>query len=213
VSDAISVLTDRKSLLSEDSFLERVIVAALQYYGARHLCLDGEFAFPINHLRTPEDCAGALDYLKQLDWHRGHLPVDELNIMAEAMRRFLDSDGTRHAIGDLGIQIVNHFGLTWLLTPVFLRSRPTTHADTIPKALTFYGLPRGADNALYRSRRFWSNFPGNCFLNILIIENLDLSSAFQEICPIYTTLTMANEADDPGTGCLPVSSMATIHGF
>jgi hypothetical protein len=33
-----------------------------------------------------------------------------------------------------GIQIVNHFGLTWLLTPVFLRSWPTTHADTIPKA-------------------------------------------------------------------------------
>ncbi len=29
VSDAISVLTDRKSLLSEDSLLERVIVAAL----------------------------------------------------------------------------------------------------------------------------------------------------------------------------------------
>ena len=35
MSDAISVLTDRKSLLSEDSLLERVIVAALQYYGAR----------------------------------------------------------------------------------------------------------------------------------------------------------------------------------
>jgi hypothetical protein len=52
VSDAISVLIDRKSLLSEDSLLERVIVAALQYYGARHLCLDGEFDFPINHLRT-----------------------------------------------------------------------------------------------------------------------------------------------------------------
>jgi hypothetical protein len=34
VSGAISVLTDRKSLLSEDSLLERVIAAALQYYGA-----------------------------------------------------------------------------------------------------------------------------------------------------------------------------------
>ena len=45
MSDAISVLIDRKSLLSEDSLLERVIVAALQYYGARHLCLDGEFEF------------------------------------------------------------------------------------------------------------------------------------------------------------------------
>ena len=49
----------------------------------------------------PEDCAGGLDYLKRLDWHRSHLPIDELNIMAEAMRRFLDSDGNRHAIGDL----------------------------------------------------------------------------------------------------------------
>ena len=49
----------------------------------------------------PEDCAGALDYLKRLDWRRSHLPIDELNIMVEAMRRFLDSDGNRHAIGDL----------------------------------------------------------------------------------------------------------------
>ena len=39
--------------------------------------------------------------LERLDWHRSHLPIDELNIMAEAMRRFLDSDGNRHAIGDL----------------------------------------------------------------------------------------------------------------
>jgi hypothetical protein len=52
VSDAISVLADRKSLLSEDSLLERIIVAALQYSGAGHLCLDGEFDFTINHLRT-----------------------------------------------------------------------------------------------------------------------------------------------------------------
>jgi hypothetical protein len=42
-----------------------------------------------------------LDYLKRLDWHRSHLPIDELNIMVEAMRRFLDSDGDRHATGDL----------------------------------------------------------------------------------------------------------------
>jgi hypothetical protein len=28
-------------------------------------------------------------------------PIDELNIMAEAMRRFLDSDGDRQAIGDV----------------------------------------------------------------------------------------------------------------
>ena len=39
--------------------------------------------------------------IKQLDWHTRHLPIDELNIMAEAMRRFLDSDDNRHAIGDL----------------------------------------------------------------------------------------------------------------
>ena len=30
-----------------------------------------------------------------------NLPIDELIVMAEAMRRFLDSDGNRHAIGDL----------------------------------------------------------------------------------------------------------------
>jgi Plasmid pRiA4b ORF-3-like protein len=49
----------------------------------------------------PEDCTGAWDYLKRLDWHKSHLPIDELNIMAQAMRRFLDSDGDHQAIGDL----------------------------------------------------------------------------------------------------------------
>ena len=58
-------------------------------------CIDGRRAAP------PEDCAGAWDYLKRLDWHRSHLPIEELHVMAEAMRRFLDSDGDRHAIGDL----------------------------------------------------------------------------------------------------------------
>ena len=58
-------------------------------------CIGGNRAAP------PEDCAGALDYLKRLDRHRSHLPIDELNIIAEAMRRFLDSDGNRHTIGDL----------------------------------------------------------------------------------------------------------------
>jgi len=58
-------------------------------------CIGGSRAAP------PEDCAGALDYLKRLDWHGSRPPIDELNIMAEAMRRFLDSDGNRHAIGDL----------------------------------------------------------------------------------------------------------------
>jgi Plasmid pRiA4b ORF-3-like protein len=48
-------------------------------------CIGGRRAAP------PEDCAGAWDYLKRLDWHKSHLPIDELNIMAKAMRRFLDS--------------------------------------------------------------------------------------------------------------------------
>jgi Plasmid pRiA4b ORF-3-like protein len=58
-------------------------------------CIGGSRAAP------PEYCAGALDYLKRLDWHRSHVPIDELNIMAEAIRQFLDSNGNRHAIGDL----------------------------------------------------------------------------------------------------------------
>jgi hypothetical protein len=37
-----------------------------------------------------------------------------------------------------GHPIVNHFGLTWLLTPVFLRSGLTTHADTIPKLIVLW---------------------------------------------------------------------------
>jgi hypothetical protein len=58
-------------------------------------CIGGSRAEP------PEDCVGALDYLKRLDWHRSHLPIDELNIMVEAVRRFVDADGNRHAVGDL----------------------------------------------------------------------------------------------------------------
>ena len=58
-------------------------------------CIDGRRAAPA------EDCAGAWDYLKGLHWHRGHLPIDEILIMVEAVRRILDSDGDRHAIGDL----------------------------------------------------------------------------------------------------------------
>ena len=58
-------------------------------------CIGGSRAAP------PEDCTGALDSLKRLNWQRSHLPIDELGIMAEAMRRFLDSDGDRCAIGDL----------------------------------------------------------------------------------------------------------------
>jgi Plasmid pRiA4b ORF-3-like protein len=58
-------------------------------------CIGGRRAAP------PEDCAGAWDYLKRMDWHKSHLPIDELNIIAEAMERFLDFDGDRQAIGDL----------------------------------------------------------------------------------------------------------------
>jgi Plasmid pRiA4b ORF-3-like protein len=58
-------------------------------------CIDGRRAAPA------EDCAGAWDYLKRLHWHRSHLPIDEMLIMVEAVRRILDSDGDRHAIGDL----------------------------------------------------------------------------------------------------------------
>jgi Plasmid pRiA4b ORF-3-like protein len=58
-------------------------------------CIGGNRAAP------PEDCAGALDYLKRLDWHRSHLPIGELNVIAEAVQRFLDSDGNGYAIGDL----------------------------------------------------------------------------------------------------------------
>src|ERR1700680_1111920 len=58
-------------------------------------CIGGRRAAP------PEDCAGALDYLKRLDWHKSHFPIDEMLIMVEAMRRILAFDGDRHAIGDL----------------------------------------------------------------------------------------------------------------
>jgi hypothetical protein len=70
---------------------------ALPFDATRGLpsCIGGGRAAP------PEGCAGAWDYLKRLDWHRSHLPIDELNIMAEAMRQFLDSDGDRQAICDL----------------------------------------------------------------------------------------------------------------
>ena len=58
-------------------------------------CIDGRRAAPA------EDWAGAWDYLKRLDWHRSHLPIDEMLIIVEALRRILDSDGDRHAIGYL----------------------------------------------------------------------------------------------------------------
>jgi hypothetical protein len=58
-------------------------------------CIGGSRVAP------PEDCAGAWDYLELLDRHTYQPPIEELEIMAEAMQRFLDSDGDRHAIGNL----------------------------------------------------------------------------------------------------------------
>src|SRR5260370_20631040 len=52
-------------------------------------------------LRRPKTALEPWIILSSWIWHTSHLPIDELNIMAEAMRRFLDSDGNRHAIGDL----------------------------------------------------------------------------------------------------------------
>ena len=59
------------------------------------LCIGGSQAAP------PEDCAGVWDYLERMDRHKYKPPIEELGIMAEAMQRFLDSDGDRRAIGDL----------------------------------------------------------------------------------------------------------------
>jgi hypothetical protein len=71
----------------------------------RVLPFDPERALPSciggNRAAPPENCAGALEYLQRLDGHRSHLPLEELNLMAEAVRRFLDSEGDRQAIGDL----------------------------------------------------------------------------------------------------------------
>ena len=49
----------------------------------------------------PEDCPGTLAYLKRLDWHKSHLPFEELGLMAEALQRWLDAEGDRHALGAL----------------------------------------------------------------------------------------------------------------
>src|SRR5690349_15594639 len=76
-----------------DLRLERVLPFDPQ--GALPSCTGGSRAAP------PEDCAGALDYLKRLERHRSHPPLEELNLMAEAMRRLLDAEGDRHALGDL----------------------------------------------------------------------------------------------------------------
>jgi hypothetical protein len=57
-------------------------------------CTGGSRAAP------PEDCAGAWAYLQRLEGHKSHPPLEELTLMAEAVRRWLDSEGDRRAIGD-----------------------------------------------------------------------------------------------------------------
>jgi Plasmid pRiA4b ORF-3-like protein len=58
-------------------------------------CTGGSRAAP------PEGCAGAGAYLQQLDEHKSHLPLEELGLVAEAPRRWLEAEGDRHALGDL----------------------------------------------------------------------------------------------------------------
>jgi hypothetical protein len=58
-------------------------------------CTGGSRAAP------PESCAGPWAYLQQLDEHKSHLPLEELSLMAEALQRWLDAGGDRHALGDL----------------------------------------------------------------------------------------------------------------
>jgi hypothetical protein len=50
---------------------------------------------------SPEHCAGARDHLELLDRHTYQSPIEELEVMADAMERLLDFDGDRHAISDL----------------------------------------------------------------------------------------------------------------
>jgi hypothetical protein len=62
------------------------------------VCTGGQSPAP------PEDCGGARAYMEQGDprwrtWWEA-LPREDLRRMAEAVQRFLDSDGDRSAIGD-----------------------------------------------------------------------------------------------------------------
>jgi hypothetical protein len=58
-------------------------------------CTGGSRAAP------PEGCAGAWAYLQRLQGHNNHPPLEELGLMAEALRRWLEAEGDRHALGDL----------------------------------------------------------------------------------------------------------------
>jgi len=58
-------------------------------------CTGGSRAAP------PESCAGPWAYLQRLEEHKSHLPLEELSLLAEALQRWLDAGGDRHALGDL----------------------------------------------------------------------------------------------------------------
>jgi hypothetical protein len=59
------------------------------------VCTGGRAAAP------GEEYAGALAYLERLDRHRYEFPFEELGMMAETMRRWLDAGGGRQALGDI----------------------------------------------------------------------------------------------------------------
>jgi CheY-like chemotaxis protein len=86
---------------------------ALRAFEVNALDLRLERALPFDSKRTlpsctggsraapHESCAGPWAYLQQLDEHKSHLSLEELSLLAEALQRFLDSEGNRQAIGDL----------------------------------------------------------------------------------------------------------------
>ena len=51
-------------------------------------CIGGRRAAP------PEDCAGAWDYLRRLDWHKSHLPIADSSSMRKAMKNGAGSRGS-----------------------------------------------------------------------------------------------------------------------
>jgi len=58
-------------------------------------CTGGSRAAP------PEGCAGPWVYLQRLEEHKSNLPLEGPSLMAEALRRWLEAEGDRRALGDL----------------------------------------------------------------------------------------------------------------